>query len=260
MKKIIKYALGAFLFSITCFVFGASSQVISKKTIELDPIKMTYTDFSDVLSNIQVLIKSANQSVPKKEFYEESVDISISSEQDTIRVTGWKSIKEEKYLPPQGYSVRFNYSYPNAPISDVTLILADGLREIQVSGVERSQVNAVSLALRDSLDKYSTKFGGFGFRMVFALTFLVLVLFLTSYFFHKQKYFQVVLTVVLVSAEIIIFALPWDKWIAGFTIYLDSASFIDRNINMISFISLLVTFVFPLIGFGVKAFSKETHG
>ncbi|MCC4821318.1 hypothetical protein LMH81_32870, partial [Vibrio lentus] len=99
----------------------------------------------------------------------------ISSEQDTIRLVGWQNFKEEQYLPPKGYSVRFRYSYSNAPISYVTLTLADGLRELQVSGSERSQVNSVSLAFRDSLDKHSTKFSGIGFRMICALVFLVSV-------------------------------------------------------------------------------------
>ncbi|EHK6507102.1 hypothetical protein IMD02_004229, partial [Vibrio parahaemolyticus] len=46
------------------------------------------------------------------------------------------------------------------------------------------------------------------------------------------------------------------KWIAGFTIYLDSASFIDRNINMMSFVGILISIAVPLIGFGVKAANK----
>lgn len=128
MKKCIKYALSVFLLSVTFFTSGANSQPVSERKIELDPIKMTYSDLSNVLSNIELLIKSANQSVPKKDSLEESIEISISSEQDTIRLTGWQKFEfeEDKYLPPKGYSVRFRYSYSNAPISYVVLTLKIG--------------------------------------------------------------------------------------------------------------------------------------
>ena len=259
MKKCIKYAFSVFLLSVTAFTSGANAQPISERTIELDPIKMTYSDLSNVLSNIESLIKSANQNVPKKDSRDESIEISISSEQDTIRLTDWQKFEfeEGQYLPPKGYSVRFRYSYSNAPISYVVLTLTDGLRKIEVSGSERSQVNAVSLALRDSLDRHSTKFGGLGFRMICALVFLVSAILLNSLFFHKSKFFYLIQGVVIIVANIILYALPWDKWIAGFTIYLDSASTIDRNINMISFIGVLISVVIPLIGFGVKFANKN---
>ncbi|EHK7846493.1 hypothetical protein H8Q52_002729 [Vibrio parahaemolyticus] len=256
MNKFKKCILSVIWLSMTFYSFGANSQPLSERKIELDAIKMTYSDLSNVLSNIELLIESANQSVPKKEYNEESVEISISSGQDTIRLTGWQSFKEEQYLPPKGYSVRFRYSYSNAPISYVTLTLADGIREIQVSGSDRSQVNAISLALRDSLDKHSTKFGGIGFRAICALVFIVSVMLLISLFFHKLKYIVIIQAVTAIGANIIIYALPWDKWIAGFTIYLDSASFIDRNINMMSFVGILISIAVPLIGFGVKAANK----
>lgn len=259
MNKYIKSVFGILLLLVTFFTHGVNSQPISERKIELDPIKMTYSDLSNVLSNIELLINSANQGVPKNKFHEESVEISISSEQDTIRLTDWQNFNGDQYLPPIGYSVRFRYSYSNAPISYVTLTLADGLRELQVTGSERSQVNAVSLALRDSLDKHSTVFGGMGFRMICALVFLVSAVLLSSLFFHKFKHFQTTQLIVIVTTNIIVFALPWDKWISGFTIYLDNAGFVDRNINMISFISVLISVIIPVITLAVKATNKSQN-
>lgn len=236
-----------FLLFIGCIPTLSYSQPIAERRIKLDPIRMTYEDLSNILSDLELLIKNANQNVVKESDYSsESVDVSIGSEQETVRFTGWQKIKNTPHLPNIGNSIRLNYSYIKAPISSIDITLVDAFREIKVTGSDYTQVNAISLALQDHLDRHTTIFGGIGFRMICAVIFLMSCSLLAPLLFHKHKNFHVIHFSMIIASNLIVFLLPWDVWIAGFSVYMGSASFIDRNINMISFIGVLISLV-PLL-------------
>ncbi|PHR88870.1 MAG: hypothetical protein COA76_05420 [Moritella sp.] len=259
MNNIKKAIMWVCILMISSLPLLANSQSISERRIELDPIQMTYKDLSGVLSNLELLIKSANKNVPSSKYDKEYISISISSEQDTMRVSEWGKLHEMNFLPTVGYSVRFSYLYSDAPISSVSLTLGDSMRVLKVSGTDYTQVNAISLALRSSLEGYTTKLGGRGFRAFCMMVFVVLTMSVVYLLSHDSKSFLMIQVASIVVVNVIIIMPPWDKWISGFSIYLDSASFIDRNINELAFLGVAVSILTPLAGAGIKKIQKKNN-
>jgi len=246
-----------FLFLMVLFLIvpPTYADIEISKQFKVSPIRMTYNDLSVMLDNVKGLLQKANREYAVDI---EKVSLSVSAGEDTINIQGWEVLTEIKGLPKVGRSIRFRYRFYNAPVSELEITLTDSRREVSVSGSESSQIYAISSYLKETMDNHSTKFGGSTFRLIggvilYGVALIFLYISYTSPVITDRN--SLVLIISCMAIFISILALPWDLWFPGTAIYAESANFLDRNINIISFIGALITIaitVASLIRWGMK--------
>ncbi|EXJ40217.1 hypothetical protein D047_4994 [Vibrio parahaemolyticus VPTS-2010_2] len=235
-----------------------AAEALVTRTIEIPPTLATYDDFSLVFNHLEQLISTANKEFKSEQKYDyEEIEIVIESNNEKVSFSDWQELIGLGQSTGNAYKLRYNYSLRNAPVSSVEFYFSDKLREISVAGTDYSQVSAISAMVQDKISPMTTNFSGFGVRMFGGLSFLIGISLISSFATRNNKYSSIVTLAVNVIANVCIWTLPWETWIPGFTIYTDSASFVDRNINMISLIAALATFLLPAIGLAHKQITSK---
>ncbi len=235
-----------------------AADALVTRTIEVPPTLATYDDFSLVFNHLEQLISTANKEFKSKQTYDhEDIGIVIESNNEKVSFSDWKRLTELGQSTGNAYKLRYSYSLRNAPVSSVEFYFSDRLREVSVAGTDYSQVSAIAAMVQDKISPMTTNFSGSGVRMVSGLSLLIGVSLITSFVTRNNKYSSIITLGANVIANIFIWTLPWEVWIPGFTIYTDSASFVDRNINVISLIAALATLLFPIIGLAHKQITSK---
>ena len=154
-----------------------------------------------------------------------------------------------KGLPKIGYSFRFRYELYNATVSNLDIVLTDRIQEISLSGTDSTQIHAISTYLKEKIEAHGTHLGGTYFRLMGAGLLWLVGIVLINVSINNAKKIKHLPKVLGVFLFISIYLLPWDIWFPGTAIYADSANFLDRNINVISFIGVIISVLIPLTGF-----------
>jgi hypothetical protein len=228
----------------------------------LSPIILSYDDLDRILANVKSQVASANKTV--KENGIPRAKATIEAGEESISLSDWEPLVSVKSAPNPGRAFRFVFTQYGSSVSRVEIALSDLSRQIIVEGTDAAQVNAVYSYLKDAFDEFSVLIGGYGLRSGLGLLAgsmgvgLVLNPFISPLIMSLLKPGRdpvfpgkgSLLTVFCgILVLMVVFMLPWHDWLAGFAVYTGSASFIDRNINWMSFLSLIVTAVIGLTTF-----------
>lgn len=232
----------------------------------LSPVILSYADLDRILANVRSQVASANKSANGNGI--PSAKATIQAGEESISLPNWDSLVSVKSAPNPGRAFRFVFTQYGSSISRVEIALSDLNRQIVVEGTDAAQVNAVYSYLKDAFDDFSVSIGGYGLRS--ALGFLawsmggglILQPFMSPLIMsllipgrdpvypRRGSLLSVVCGILLLM---IAFMLPWHDWLAGFAVYTGSTSFIDRNINWMSFVGLVVPATISLIAFLCRA-------
>jgi len=224
----------------------------TSKRFDISPTHMTYSDLASLIANVNKLLQKANFENDRRE----EVSLSLSTGEDTININGWNDITKETGLPMVSHSVRFRYNMYDSPVSNIEITLTDAVREISIKGSDSSQVQAISSYLKESLTPHHIIFGGDSFRTFggMVLFFIAVILVNIKNIKTREVFIAPFIVGLLIMAVVFIF--PWSHWFPGVAIYAESASFIDRNINIISFVGVIFSILIPIIGFSFRIFKS----
>jgi hypothetical protein len=242
------------------------------KQTTLPPIVLSYTDLDHILVNVKSQLVSANKAT--KDNGRPSAKATIEAGEESITLPDWESLLSVKSAPNPGRAFRFVFTQSDSSVSRVEIALSDAYRQLIVEGADAAQVNAIYSYLKDAFDDFRVSIGGYSFRSVIGLLAgslggsLIIQPFLhplimrvlepsrTVVYPGKGSLFSILCGV---SVLLIVFMLPWGDWFTGFAVYTGSTSFIDRNINWMSFLGLVVTALIGTITFLGRAI-KMAYG
>jgi len=259
----------ASLLQILVFTTSSYSETQISKTTKFCPINTSYEKFAHILEDIRNFTEKANSNYKEESNKWQSVIEYVTLGNPKIRIT----IDKEFNLPSlnQGPEIAndiFYYyeTYPDErPISKIELRLTDNFRELTVSGYDKIQVNAlVSLAV-DDFDELGCSFGGSPQRLLaYAILFIItLVIFIFSmvFFVKNDKTFKIIWIIFVLCWLIIMLALPMDSWFPGTTVRAGPISFLARHPEFLGILGLIVTVVYPLLGYIIKKrFKRSASG
>lgn len=240
----IRHSLAILLIGIA-LSSGAFAVTDITKRFEINPIRMTYEDLSAIVENMRGLIQNANKETVDGR--KEEVSMWISAGEDTLNIQEWETLSKVKSLPKVARSIRFKYRLYEGPVSEVELTLTDTFREVSIRGSDAAQIQAISSYLREQFNQHNTVLGGNFFRLAGAFILFIIGAILLNV--RKGQSNSIAPAPVAAGLAIVlsIFVLPWELWFPGIAIYADSASFIDRHANLLSFLSLILALAIPLI-------------
>jgi hypothetical protein len=129
-----------------------------RMTWQFSPVRMTYTDIQNLTNKVDSVIKKANSGVDVSHSTQTLV---ISDGTHTLTITGDITPAKLAQAPPTAYSAEFTYySRAESPITIVQIQLRDYRREIEVSGQEADQVEALVALVRNTVEQHQAGIGG----------------------------------------------------------------------------------------------------
>jgi hypothetical protein len=235
------------------------------KQTNIPPVILSYTDLDRILVNVKSQVATANKSTNDKG--SPSAKATIEAGEESISLPDWDPLASVKSAPNPGSAFRFVFTQSDSSVSRVEIDLSDFSRKIVVEGTDSAQVKAIYSYLKDEFTDFSVSFGGYGFRS--ALGFLAWTLggtLIIHPFLYPtiMKFIDPSRTVIYppkgtllsvlfgVLVLVALFLLPWGDWLTGFAVYSGSTSFIDRNINWMSFVSLVATPIISILTILIK--------
>jgi len=233
---------------VICIAAPLSPQI--QREFQTKPLRLTYEELSHFLNELITLADTANRAEEDTQRrYPRIVRLSIAAGEDTMKLTELKSLPQLRGLAPVAYGIRFSYEAYGNPISDITIDLGDFTRRVTIAGTDAAQIQAIPSYTRQRLDSYTTWFGGVLLRMLSGTTLLVIAILLavgglSIYFRGKLVPAQKTIGVLLIASVVL---LPWEAWLPGTAVYAGSASWLDRNINVISLLGVILTVAIPAI-------------
>ena len=114
------------------------------------PMRISYSDLNQVISQTQSLVATANQA---HEEGQRNAKIRIESKGSTFRLEGNVDKDSFSQAPSSANYVFFEYQNWNAPISHIELRLSDLRRTLEVKGNSKEQVDAVYGVLTSKLEE-----------------------------------------------------------------------------------------------------------
>lgn len=209
------------------------------KTIELSPLRISFSELQSVLDKGASLISAANGSTP---LWREELE--LKKNELRVKITGHQ-------LNPEGVNVPNNidsFEYialtrEPSPITRVSMSFSDYKRFMLVEGYSPEQVDAVLSALREDLTKMSTSIGGINHKLYFgALPKFILIIFTLllgiSWFQARSNTILLPISICVVFLTVL-FIMPIDDFLAGFSAVKGNASFTVRYGAEISFWGLV---------------------
>ena len=232
-----------------------STQVIAKdpiasKEFTASSVRMTISDLDEIINNIRNITNQSNS------FEYISEEITLSHKGESIRLESWTSLSEQEYLPSVSTSLTYNFlTEGDASISQVYMNLSNYSRTVFIKGTDKNKMELLSLYLNNKLSQHSSfltkdfvKQGG----AILLITLGAAILFLLKNN-APNLYILSFGWVILVSP----FLFPWSDWLPGTVVFSGSSSYIERHINIITLLGLLLALV-PYIVTIYKSYFK--HG
>jgi hypothetical protein len=148
-----RMAWGWFGSTVLSIVFACPSfgEVTYSKSLEVPPLRISYSDLQAVLDKAASLMNTANGGLSPRE------EMELRRGELQIRMSGHRLDQERARLPQT--LDRFEYSAitrEDAPVTRVNLSFSDFSRTVRVQGQSPDHVDAVVSVLRDDLIKLST--------------------------------------------------------------------------------------------------------
>jgi hypothetical protein len=212
------------------------------RTRDLPAMKISFADLDVALTKAFSLLSTANAQATKKEYLRES--LSVGAEPDQVEIAG-HAFPSTVRLPKAAYTLTYAYSWSDAPVSSLRLVLGDYTRRLTVSGGAPDQVEAISTTLERDLSQHSTFFGGSKYRTpVEALLFGILVptlIISSAYCVVERRWRALGMPIFSLLAVVLLVTLPFEELLPGFAIYQGESSFLVRFAPQISFLGLIVS-------------------
>lgn len=245
-----------FLLFISQYLFSQNQYSISKN---LDPIKIKFSEFNEILENLNHLIQKYDSLT---RYANESYTI---ENEDTKQIFG-ESSASVKMIFNKAYSVSYQYSNTRGSIIGVNLELSDSYRKVTISGRNMLELETLTNYIVKETNKFKQPFGGSRFRVVLGLllTLFYIILFLSSVLkmdfkgftprdklISKRLFFAIgVYIFFLVGVAGII---EYQYIFPGFLMYADDTSFLSKNADLFTFLSFILSL---LVILGFQANSK----
>jgi hypothetical protein len=208
---------------------------------DLPPLRLAATDLDTILHKTHSLVAGANGPPDAQEFIRESVKLGARGKE--IEIPHF-SLASSVAFPNEVFRFAYTFYQPDKPVSSVTLDFDDYSRRVSVSGGAADQVEAISKILENDLLRYSTLIGGATFRYVAGVCLSVALLtslgVSSAYWWNTRRYNALGMLICSVFGLLLLFLVPWDRYLAGFVLYQSYSPFLlIRYAPQISFFSLL---------------------
>jgi hypothetical protein len=212
----------------------------------LPPLRLAASDLDTILLETQSLIAAANGPSGEQDSARESVKLGVRGHE--IEIPHF-SLASSLAFPKEVFRFSYTYNRRDKPISSITLDFSDYSRQVSVTGQAADQIQAISKLLEKDLLRYSTTIGGARFRHVvgvcLSVTLLTSLIVSSAYWWNTRTYSALGMLVCSVLGLLMLFLVPWHRYLAGFALYQSySPFFLVRHAALIFFLS----FVAVLIG------------
>ena len=210
-----------------------------EKKYEIDSVRMSFEDLDNILNAVRSLTKKANEGVGVKKTKER---ISLSHQGHSVTLKEWELLRNESSIPDYVTGVWYWYEAGyNSPISEVQINLENNYSKITIKGENRNQVEAVSAVLTDKLEEHSYFIAESSFKIACGLASIIFGSFLVI----LRKNNKIVPSVVILGIFFLLVpsVFPWGDWLPTVAIFNGESGFIDRNVNLISVLGVLLALV-----------------
>jgi hypothetical protein len=120
------------------------------RTRELPALKISFADMQSILEKAANLLSDANVNPPRKKEFFFRETLMLGKEPDQIEIAG-HSFPANARLPKAAYPLSYFYSWTDAPVSKLELVLRDSWSRLTVRGTAVDQVEAICAALERDL-------------------------------------------------------------------------------------------------------------
>ena len=207
------------------------------KELDVPPLRMTISELDSILNQARDLIISANGD--KEEHPREQ--ITLSHDGSSIRLEQWHTLTEDKTIPKYINSVRYSYlGEPGLPVASLDIILDGSYRRISLEGADKAQIYSLSTYLENELSKHSNFLATWHFKFISAVALVIFGAFIGSIGRRGKDSPLSYLNHIGYFVMLTPFVLPWGQWLPSVAIFTGSSSYIDRHINHIAVIGLLI--------------------
>jgi len=233
------------LILLMCFVGAipvfAKVDVSFNREATFGPMRISYSDLYQVISQAQSLVATANQG---REQSQRNAETRIESKGSTFNLEGIVGKDSFSQAPSSANYVFFEYRNWDAPITHIEIRLSDTRRTLEVKGKSIEQVEAVYRVLTSKLEELAGGLGGSQFRTFGAIVLLISGgLFPLLSFLFRSRYIEIALLVLGPLLSISVWVFPWNDWFPGVVVVHGDASFIVRYASELSFVGLVLTLV-----------------
>jgi hypothetical protein len=123
----------------TTSLFAKNAEFSENRT--LPPLELAAADLDTILHDTQAIIASANSPAGEQGSARESVKLGIHGRE--IEIPHF-SLASSVAFPKELFKFSYSYSWPDKPISSVTIDLDDYSRRVSVTGEAAGQLESIS--------------------------------------------------------------------------------------------------------------------
>ena len=226
-------------------VVGSLRAATYQQTFDLPPLQLNASQLGGILKTLSETVARGNSGAPTNRHAEYSVTITDDSTGRTVTFDEF-SIPEGR-LPSPATTLSIGYSFYEAPISRIDVMLYDSFRTLKVSGTSYTDVTGSAALLQREFSRYSVPFGGLRFRwMMYAIaqmSFMVLG-FLFQYTGRARQGFVFFgLSLITVLSLLVV---PWGLILPGFVFHQSEASWLVRYSAHFTFLGFLLALLIPV--------------
>ncbi|MFJ2989921.1 hypothetical protein ACIPF8_18810 [Collimonas sp. NPDC087041] len=233
------------------------AQTLYTKTVSLPPLRISFSDLQAMLEKSNVLLNSANGSIST--LREEVV---LGANNLRVHIDGHKLDPSGAKIPK--YIDFFSYSYVakgDAPISSVSLDLADYDRTLSVQGQSPDQVDALAAALGQDLTALSTPIGGAAIKSLLGFSLYTILLWVgvgfSFHWFYTRRNIFLLPPFATIGIYVVTRIVPFDQLLAGFSATDGDPAFIVRYGAQIGFWVGVGPIAFSFLWYLIRTFRSK---
>ncbi|HVS25943.1 MAG TPA: hypothetical protein VHE58_01330 [Burkholderiales bacterium] len=243
-----------------CSVASADEPIYTKSA-SLPPIRITYLNLQSVLDKSASLMTSANAVSATRPFTEK---LRLKHGEFQVEVSGHQLQGSKAKVPKVTSELVYTasaYALDAVPVATVSLLFYDHDRKLTVEGRSPEQVDAVFASLKSDFLTLTTPFGGSTFRTwsgVFIWIVCSTVALLGSLHWLSTRHSSAVLPTAFAYLSLgLLFFLPFEDFLAGFSVSEFDPSFASRYGPEISLGGLVLSVVGIPLSYLLPLWLKE---